>query len=73
MILGMTTFTFVHVAISLLGILSGVIVLFGLLAAKQLDGLTALFLLTTVLTSVTGSRSTRATSGSWPAAGAAPT
>ena len=54
MILGMTTFTFVHVAISLLGILSGVIVLFGLLAAKQLDGLTALFLLTTVLTSVTG-------------------
>jgi hypothetical protein len=53
-ILGMTTFAFAHVVISLLGILSGVIVLFGMLAAKRLDGWTALFLLTTVLTSVTG-------------------
>jgi glucose-6-phosphate-specific signal transduction histidine kinase len=32
----------------------GLIVLFGLLSAKRLNGLTALFLLTTVLTSVTG-------------------
>ena len=54
MIFGMTTFTFVHVAISLVGILSGLVVVFGLLAAKRLDGWTALFLVTAVLTSVTG-------------------
>ena len=56
MMLGMSlaTFTLVHVIISLIGIVSGFIVLFGLLSAKPLHGLTALFLLTTVLTSVTG-------------------
>jgi len=54
MILGMTTFTFVHVAISLIGIVTGVVVVFGMLGAKRLDGMTALFLLSTVLTSVTG-------------------
>src|SRR5258708_16613215 len=54
MILGMTTFTFVHVAISLVGILSGLVVLFGLIAGKRLDGWTALFLGTTVATDVTG-------------------
>jgi hypothetical protein len=54
MILGMTTYTFVHVAISLVGIFSGLIVMFGLLAAKRLDGWTALFLVTTVATSLTG-------------------
>ena len=56
MMLGMSpsTFTLVHVIISLIGIVSGLIVLFGLLSAKRLNGLTALFLLTTVLTSVTG-------------------
>ena len=54
MILGMTTFTFVHVLISLVGILSGLVVLFGLIAGKRLDGWTALFLITTVATSVTG-------------------
>ena len=54
MILGMTTLTFVHVVLSLLGIFSGFVVVFGLLAAKRLDGWTALFLVTTVLTSVTG-------------------
>jgi hypothetical protein len=53
-IMGMTTFTFVHVVISLVGILSGLIVLVGLLAGKRLDGWTALFLVTTVATSVTG-------------------
>jgi hypothetical protein len=50
----MTTFTLIHVIISLVGILSGFVVLFGLLAAKRLDGWTALFLATTVATSVTG-------------------
>ncbi|MBZ5682701.1 MAG: hypothetical protein LAO24_21615 [Acidobacteriia bacterium] len=56
MILGMTTstFTFVHVLISLAGIGSGFVVLFGLLAGKRLDGWTAIFLTTTVLTSLTG-------------------
>jgi hypothetical protein len=50
----MSTFTLVHVAISLIGILSGLIVAFGLLSAKRQDGTTAVFLITTVLTSVTG-------------------
>ncbi len=56
MMLGMSlsTFTTVHVIISLVGIGSGLIVIFGMLSAKQLNGWTALFLLTTILTSVTG-------------------
>src|SRR5256885_2098856 len=56
MILGMSThaYTLLHVIISLLGIGSGIVVAFGLLAAKSLNGLTAFFLITTVLTSVTG-------------------
>ena len=56
MILGMTTstFTLVHVLLSLAGIGSGFIVLWGLLTGKRLDGWTAIFLITTVLTSVTG-------------------
>jgi hypothetical protein len=54
MIQGMTTFTLVHVVLSLIGIGSGLVVAFGLLTAKRLDGWTALFLASTVLTSVTG-------------------
>ncbi|PYX31704.1 MAG: hypothetical protein DMG77_05880 [Acidobacteria bacterium] len=56
MILGMTisTFTLLHVLISLVGIGSGFIVLYGLLTGKRLDGWTAIFLVTTVLTSLTG-------------------
>jgi hypothetical protein len=56
MILGMSTatYTLLHVIISLIGIGSGLVVLFGLLAGKRLDGWTALFLITTVATSVTG-------------------
>src|SRR5437899_2981129 len=56
MILGMTTstFTLVHVLLSLVGIGSGFVVIFGLLTSKRLDGWTALFLATTVATSVTG-------------------
>ena len=55
MILGLSTSTFtsVHVALSLIGIVSGVIVLYGMVRATRLDGWTALFLATTVLTSVT--------------------
>src|SRR5712692_2177778 len=54
MIFGLTTFTLVHVVLSLVGIGSGFVIVFGLLTAKLLDGWTALFLASTVLTSVTG-------------------
>ena len=56
MILGMSTSTFtaVHVVLSLIGIVSGLIVLFAMLGGKRLDGWTLLFLATTVLTSATG-------------------
>ncbi|SRR5712692_2661848 len=56
MILGMTTatYTLVHVVISLVGIVTGFVVLYGLLTGKRLDRWTALFLATTVATSVTG-------------------
>jgi|SRR5271166_1089457 len=56
MILGMSTatFTLLHVLISLAGIGSGFVVVYGLLAGKRLDGWTAVFLTTTVLTSLTG-------------------
>jgi hypothetical protein len=43
-----------HVLVSLIGIASGFVVLFGLFQSKRLDGWTALFLTTTVLTSATG-------------------
>jgi hypothetical protein len=56
MILGMSTatFTLVHVVLSLIGIVSGIVVLRGMIAADRLAGWTALFLATTVATSVTG-------------------
>ncbi len=56
MILGLSTssFTVVHVVVSLIGIFSGVIVLCGMFRSQRLHGWTALFLATTVLTSVTG-------------------
>jgi hypothetical protein len=47
-------FVQIHVAISLIGIVSGFVVLYGLLTGQRLGGWTALFLATTVLTSVTG-------------------
>ena len=48
------TFTLVHVVISLIGIGSGVVVMFGMLTGKRLNGWTALFLSSTVATSLTG-------------------
>ena len=53
MILGMSlsTFTLVHVLLSLAGIGSGFLVLYGMLLGKRFDGATAIFLVTTVLTS----------------------
>jgi len=56
MILGMSLSTFdtVHVIISLIAIVSGIIVMFGLLGSNGMPGLTAIFLLFTILTSATG-------------------
>jgi len=56
MILGMSTstFTLVHVLLSLAGIGTGFIVVYGMIAGKRLDGWTAIFLATTILTSLTG-------------------
>jgi hypothetical protein len=56
MILGMSVaaFTQLHVIISLVGIATGIVVVLALMAGRRLAGWTGLFLLTTVLTSVTG-------------------
>jgi hypothetical protein len=44
----------IHVALSLIGIVSGLVVLYGLLTARSLGAWTAIFLVTTILTSLTG-------------------
>ena len=56
MILGLSvaTFTILHVLISLIGIVSGLIVVWGMLGNRRLAGWTAVFLAFTVLTSITG-------------------
>jgi hypothetical protein len=56
MILGMSlsAFTTLHAIISLVAIVSGVIVMFGLLGSNRMPALTATFLLLTILTSATG-------------------
>ena len=56
MILGMSfsTFTLFHVILSLVGIGAGLVVLIGMFVSRKLEAWTALFLGTTVLTSVTG-------------------
>ncbi len=56
MVLGMSlaTFTTLHVVISLIAIATGLVVAVGMLSASRLPGWTAVFLVTTVLTSVTG-------------------
>jgi hypothetical protein len=50
----MTLFVQIHVLISLVGILSGFVVLYGLLVERPFHGWTAIFLATTALTSITG-------------------
>jgi len=47
-------YTIVHVLISLIGIFTGLVVLFGMLGGRRLIGWTKWFLVTTMLTSVTG-------------------
>jgi len=54
MVFGMTPFTFFHVLLSLAGIFTGFIALFGMIAGKRLDGWNGIFLLTTAFTSITG-------------------
>ena len=56
MILGMSlrAFTLLHVLISLFGIMSGIVVVFGFLKNKQLDRWTVVFLASTAITSLTG-------------------
>jgi len=56
MILGMSlsVFTTVHAIISLIAIVAGIVVMFGLLGSSRMPGLTAIFLLFTILTSATG-------------------
>ena len=56
MILGLSvaTFTVLHVIISLIAIVTSLIVAFAMVGGSKPAGWTALFLLTTVLTSVTG-------------------
>ncbi len=52
--LSIENFTILHTAISLIAIASGLIVLAGMLRARRLPDWTAVFLVTTILTSVTG-------------------
>ncbi|HYA21038.1 MAG TPA: hypothetical protein VEG25_10395 [Burkholderiales bacterium] len=56
MILGLSVaaFTMLHVVLSLVGIFSGAVVLYNMFSSKNVGGWTAVFLATTVLTSVTG-------------------
>jgi hypothetical protein len=56
MILGMSTaaFTQFHVLLSLIGIVSGIAVALAMLGANRVPALSAIFLLTTAATSVTG-------------------
>ena len=56
MILGMSlaTFTALHVAISVIGIGSGFLVVFGMMVSKRLPLITTVFMVSTALTSLTG-------------------
>ena len=54
MMFDLPMFTLIHVVISVLGIFAGLVVVGGLMAGARLDGWTGLFLVTTILTSVTG-------------------
>jgi hypothetical protein len=52
--MSLSAITIVHVILSLIGIVSGFVVLFGLVGSTRMAGMTALFLLTTILTNATG-------------------
>jgi hypothetical protein len=52
--LSLSAVTNLHVVISLIGIVSGLVVLFGLFKSQSMPGMTAIFLFTTILTNATG-------------------
>lgn len=52
--MALTAFTLFHVALSLIGIATGIIALFGMLSSRYLAGWTRWFLIATIATSVTG-------------------
>lgn len=52
--LSLANFTLLHVIISLIAITSGLVVMLGMLSSQRMPALTGIFLVTTILTSVTG-------------------
>ncbi|MGL6061822.1 MAG: hypothetical protein ACRC1G_14185 [Bradyrhizobium sp.] len=50
----MSALVLIHVAISLIAIVTGIIVMFRMLSSDRVSGLTMTFLVTTILTSATG-------------------
>src|SRR5256714_7149237 len=50
----LTIYTIIHTLVSLIGISSGLVMLGSWLSGHRLEGWTKLFLITTILTSVTG-------------------
>ena len=53
-IFGLQAFTILHVIISLVAIVAGLVVVLGMLRSQRMEGWTATFLITTILTSLTG-------------------
>lgn len=54
MIFDLLTFTLIHVILSILGIIAGLVVVGGLIAGVRFNGWTGIYFVTTVLTNVTG-------------------
>lgn len=54
MLFNITTFTLIHVIISLIGLFAGCVVAGGFMSGRRLDRWTGTFLTTTALTSITG-------------------
>ncbi len=52
--LRMNTFTTIHVLLSLIGIASGLVIVFGLILSKAMPRWTLLFIVTTLATSISG-------------------
>ena len=52
--MSLETYTLIHVVISLIGIASGLVVLYGMLNGRRFEAWTLVFLATTVATSLTG-------------------
>ena len=54
MIIDLLTFTLIHVVLSLVGFIAGLVVVGGLMAGVRFDAWTGVYFVTTVLTNVTG-------------------